>query len=428
MKILVVGSGGREHALVWKIAQSPKVDKIYCAPGNGGTAQYAENVAINADDISALLKFAQENKIDLTVVGPEAPLVAGIANEFARAGLKVFGPRQEGALIEGSKVFSKEFMLKYGIPTAQAAIFSDLNKALAYVEEIGSPLVVKADGLAAGKGVIVCQKKAEAIAALKLIMEQKEFGAAGNKVIIEECLIGEEASIIALTDGRSIIPLASSQDHKRAYDYDEGPNTGGMGAYSPAPIVTDHLMSQIDVEVLKPFVNGMKQEGIDYRGVIYAGIMVTKKGPLVLEFNARFGDPETQPIMMRLKGDIVPIFEAVVDGKLDDRLIEWDERAAVCVVLAAGGYPGKYEKGIPITGLDKIDQLEGVEVFHAGTKLENRKLEEVVTAGGRVLGVTALGDNIKQAIAKAYQAVNLIHFKGRHYRKDIGKKALKREK
>ncbi|MDD4179609.1 MAG: phosphoribosylamine--glycine ligase [Candidatus Margulisbacteria bacterium] len=422
MKVLVIGSGGREHALVWKIAQSPKIDKIYCAPGNAGTAQLAENIEIKADDIQGLLKFAQEKKIDLTVVGPEGPLVLGIVNLFEKAGLKIFGPRAEAARIEGSKVFSKEFMIKNDIPTAQAGIFADAPAAINYINEVGAPIVVKADGLAAGKGVIVARTKPEAIAAVKLIMEQKEFGAAGNKVVIEECLVGEEASIIAFTDGESVIPLASSQDHKRIFDKDQGPNTGGMGAYSPAPIVTDRLMSEIDLNVLKPFVSGMRQEGIDYKGVIYAGIMVTKKGPMVLEFNARFGDPETQPIMMRMKSDIVPVFEAIIDGKLDDRLIEWDERAAVCVVLAAGGYPGKYEKGIPISGLDKIDQLENVTVFHAGTKFAGA---QVVTNGGRVLGVTALGGSIKFAIDKAYQATNMIHFKGMHYRKDIGKQALK---
>ncbi|MFH1386278.1 MAG: phosphoribosylamine--glycine ligase [bacterium] len=431
MKILVIGSGGREHALVWKIAQSPLAEKIYCAPGNAGTAEYAENVALKAEDINGLLKFAKEKKIDLIVVGPEVPLVAGIADLFEKNGLKIFGPRAAAARIEGSKVFSKEFMIKYDIPTAKAGIFDKLADALAYIEQMGAPIVVKADGLAAGKGVIVAKTKKEAIDAVKLIMEQKEFGAAGDKVIIEECLVGEEASIIAFTDGRSIIPLASSQDHKRVFDKDEGPNTGGMGAYSPAPVVTDHLMSEIDVKVLKPFVQGMKNEGIDYKGVIYAGVMVTKQGPLVLEFNARFGDPETQPIMMRLKSDIVPIFEAIIEGKLDDRFIEWDERAAVCVVLAAGGYPGNYEKGIEINGLDKIDQLADVKVFHAGTRNEGRETKDerrIVTAGGRVLGVTALGANIKFAIAKAYQAVNLIHFKGMHYRKDIGKKALKYER
>src|SRR3989338_9611012 len=383
MKILVVGSGGREHALVWKIAQSPKVDKIYCAPGNAGTAQLAENVSIKSDDIQSLLKFAREKKIDLTVVGPEAPLVAGIVNLFEKEGLRVFGPLQEGAQIEGSKVFAKQIMTKYNIPTAQSGIFTRPKEAIDYINEMGAPIVVKADGLAAGKGVIVAKTKQEAIDAVKLIMEKMEFGSAGEKVVIEERLVGEEASIIAFTDGKSIVPLASSQDHKRVFDNDEGPNTGGMGAYSPAPVVTDRLMEQIDVEVLRPFVAGLRQGGVGYKGVLYAGIMVTKQGPKVLEFNARFGDPETQPILMRMKSDIVPIFEAVIDGKLDDREIEWDERAAVCVVL---------------------------------------------TAGGRVLGVTALGDSIKFAIDKAYRAVDLIHFQGMHYRKDIGKKALKYER
>lgn len=422
MKILVIGSGGREHALVWKISQSPKVSKIYCAPGNAGTSEFAENVNIAADDIAGLKKFALEKKIDLTVVGPEIPLVAGIVDTFEKDGLKIFGPKQEGAIIEGSKVFSKQFMIKYEIPTAKAGIFDKEADALHYIEEMGAPIVVKADGLAAGKGVIVCKTKDEAKAAVKQIMTDKEFGSAGDKVVIEECLVGEEASIIALTDGKSIVPLASSQDHKRVFDHDEGPNTGGMGAYSPAPIVTDLLMEQIDLNVLRPFVAGMKQEGIDFKGVVYAGIMVTKDGPKVLEFNCRFGDPETQPIMMRMKSDLVPIFEAVVAGKLNNKLIEWDERAAVCVVMASGGYPGKYDKGIPITGIDKVDQLESAYVFHAGTKL---KSSEIVTAGGRVLGVTALGDGIKFAIQNAYRAVSFINFKDMHFRQDIGKKALK---
>lgn len=422
MKILVVGSGGREHALVWKIAQSPRVDKIYCAPGNAGTAQLAENINVKADDLIKIKSFAMENKIDLTLVGPEVPLVMGIVNEFEKEKLKIFGPRQEAAMIEGSKVFSKQFMIKYEIPTAAAAIFEAANKAIDYVNQVALPVVIKADGLAAGKGVIICKTKNEALAAISSIMEKKEFGRAGDKVIIEECLVGEEASILAFTDGKSIIPLASSQDHKRVFDNDEGPNTGGMGAYSPAPVVTERLMEEIDLNILKPFVLGMRQEGILYKGVIYAGVMITKKGPMVLEFNARFGDPETQPILMRMRSDIVPIFEAIIEGKLDHRLIEWDERAAVCVVLAAGGYPGKYETGIEIDGLDKIDQLENAIVFHAGTKLVSSK---VVSAGGRVLGVTALGDNIKFAIDNAYRAVNLINFNGMHYRKDIGKKALK---
>ncbi|MFA6548638.1 MAG: phosphoribosylamine--glycine ligase [Candidatus Margulisiibacteriota bacterium] len=433
MKILVIGSGGREHALVWKIAQSPLVDKIYCAPGNAGTAEHAENIPIASDAVLSLLKFAIENKIDLTVVGPEAPLVLGIVDEFEKTGLKIFGPCKKAAQIEGSKVFSKQFMVKYGIPTAHCGIFDDIKKAKNYIEEMGAPLVVKADGLAAGKGVIVCGTKQEALEAVDLIMGKREFGAAGDKVIIEECLVGEEASILAFTDGKSIVPLASSQDHKRVNDKDEGPNTGGMGAYSPAPVVTDLLMEKIYVNVLRPFVAGMNQEGTPYKGVIYAGIMLTKKGPMVLEFNARFGDPETQPIMMRMKSDIVPIFQAIVDEKLDDRLIEWDERAAVCVVLAAGGYPGKYEKGLPITGLDRIDQLDGVMVFHAGTKVESRTLNvesraQILTNGGRVLGVTALGDGIKLAIDKVYRAIAFIHFKDMHYRKDIGKKAISRKR
>lgn len=423
MQILVIGSGGREHALVWKIAQSPLVDKIYCAPGNAGTLDLAENVALAANDLPALLKFAQEKRIDLTVVGPEVPLVAGIVDLFQAAGLKIFGPSQAAAQIEGSKVFSKKFMVKYDIPTAKAGIFSNLADARGYLAEVGAPIVVKADGLAAGKGVMVCQTIAEAEEALALIMTKKEFGDAGAQVVLEECLIGEEASIIAITDGESITPLASSQDHKRIFDHDEGPNTGGMGAYSPAPVITDHLMSEIDVKVLRPFVAGMKQEGIDYRGVIYAGVMITKNGPKVLEFNCRLGDPETQPIMMRMKSDFVPIMLAVVEKKLDDRLIEWDVRAAVCVVLAAGGYPGKYEQGLVIKGVEKVQQLPQAYVFHAGTRLNEKK--ELVSAGGRVLGVTALGDGIKFALDNAYRAVNLISFRGMQYRKDIGKKALK---
>ncbi|MBI5399793.1 phosphoribosylamine--glycine ligase [Candidatus Saganbacteria bacterium] len=430
MKIMVVGSGGREHALIWKIKQSSVVAKIYCVPGNAGTAELAENVEIKADDINGLLKFAKEQKINLTVVGPEVPLAAGIVDLFNKNDLRIFGPSAAAARIEGSKVFAKQFMAKYGIPTAQSGIFADKKKAKAYINMMGAPIVVKADGLAAGKGVVVCQTVEAANQAVELIMEKKEFGQAGAQVVIEECLIGEESSIIALTDGETIVPLASSQDHKRIFDNDEGPNTGGMGAYSPAPVVTDGLMEQINNEVLLPFVQGMKQEGIVYKGVIYAGIMVTKAGPKVLEFNARFGDPETQPIMMRLKSDLVPILEAVIDGKLAGQKIIWDERAAVCVVLAAGGYPGKYETGLPITGLDKVHQVAKAYVFHAGTKIEDRteKTEhrlQISTNGGRVLGVTALGDSLKFAIDKAYQAVSLINFKGMHYRKDIGGKALK---
>jgi phosphoribosylamine--glycine ligase len=425
MKILIIGSGGREHALAWKIAQSPLAEKIYCAPGNGGTASLTENVPLKAEDIAGLLKFAREKEIDLTVVGPEVPLSLGIVDEFQRAGLRIFGPNRAGAMIESSKAWAKEFMIKYGIPTAASGIFTDRQGALAYLAEVGAPIVVKADGLAAGKGVVVCQTKKEAAAAIDLIMKEKEFGEAGSRVVIEECLVGEEASIIALTDGETIVPLVSSQDHKRVFDNDQGPNTGGMGAYSPAPLVTERLMEEIKQTVLLPFVAGMKQEGIDFRGVVYAGIMVTKKGPKVLEFNARFGDPETQPIMMRLKSDLIPIIEAVIDRRLAKTPIVWEERAAVCVVLAAGGYPGKYEKGREIKGLDNVPQIKDAYVFHAGTELKEGK---VLTSGGRVLGVTALGDSIKFAIQKAYQAVGLVSFAGMHYRKDIGKKALKYER
>jgi phosphoribosylamine--glycine ligase len=424
MKVLVVGAGGREHALVWKISQSPKVDKIYCAPGNAGTAGLAENVDIKAEDIQSLKKFAVENKIDLTVVGPEAPLVAGIANEFEREGLKIFGPKKEAAIIEGSKVFAKQFMAKYGIPTAQAGIFDNSEAAIHYIYEVGAPIVVKADGLAAGKGVIICNTKEEAVSAVKTIMAEKQFGKAGDRIVLEDCLVGEEASIIAVTDGSLIIQLASSQDHKRVFDDDKGPNTGGMGAYSPAPLVTDQLMKTIDQDILKPFVSGMQQSGISYKGVIYAGIMVTDQGPKVLEFNCRFGDPETQPILVRMKSDIVPILEAAADGNLNDKTIEWDSRSAVCVVLASGGYPDKYEKGIPIAGLDKARQSKNAVIFHAGTKLVDG---DVVTSGGRILGVTALGDNIKAAIDNTYKVISTISFKGMHYRKDIGKKALNRE-
>ena len=423
MKVLVVGSGGREHTLVWKISKSPKIDKIYCAPGNAGTSEIAENVDIKADDVQSLKKFAKENKIDLTVVGPEVPLVAGIANEFEALGLKIFGPTKEAAILEGSKVFSKEFMLKYNIPTAKAQIFDEENKAIQYIKEKNSALVVKADGLAAGKGVIVCKGAKEAEEAVHRIMVKKEFGESGRRVIVEECLYGEEASILAFTDGETIVPMASSQDHKRIYEGDKGPNTGGMGAYSPAPVVTPELFKKIDKEILKPTVAGMKKEGCPYKGVLYVGIMVTADGPKVLEYNARFGDPETQAILPRMKSDLLEIMMAVIEGKLNKVKIEWDDRACVCVVMASGGYPGSYEKGKEIKGLDKASKLSDTIIFHAGTKTKERK---IVTSGGRVLGITALGASIKGAIDNAYKAVKLIDFDGAHYRKDIGQKALKR--
>jgi len=421
MKVLVVGSGGREHSLVWKISQSPLVKKIYCAPGNAGISSLAELVDIKAEHIFALLEFAKKKKIDLTVIGPEAPLVDGIVDAFEKEGMMVFGPRGSAAILEGSKVFSKDFMQRHGIPTASAEIFDNEKKALQHIENSKSALVIKADGLAAGKGVIVCSSKVDAKVAIDRIMAKKEFGEAGATVVIEECLVGEEASILAFTDGETIVPMASSQDHKRAFDDDKGPNTGGMGAYSPAPVVTDELFRQIDKTILKPTIAGMKKDGCLYKGVLYVGVMVTEDGPKVLEYNARFGDPETQAILPRMKSDLVEIMMAVVEGKLADVNIEWDGRSAVCVVMASGGYPGSYEKGKEIKGLKEAGELSDVVVFHAGTKKLNGK---IVTSGGRVLGVTALGSDIKGAIDNAYKAVGLIDFDKAHYREDIGKKAL----
>lgn len=431
MKILVIGSGGREHALVWKIAQSPKVSEIFCAPGNAGTSQLAKNVDIKPEDVDVLLLFAQKNNIDLTVVGPEVPLVLGIVDLFNKNGLKIFGPTKTAAQIEGSKVFSKNLMQKYGIPTAFYQSFTNKEDAKKYIKKIGAPLVVKADGLAAGKGVIVCKTQKEALDAVHKILGEKEFGSAGTKIIIEECLEGEEASILCFTDGKTIIPMASAQDHKRVFDNDEGPNTGGMGTYSPAPIVTDKLLAQVDRKILKPTILAMEKEGCPYSGVLYVGIMVTKDGPKVLEYNARFGDPETQCILPRLKNDIVDIFEKVVSCQLSVVSLAWDPRPAVCVVLASEGYPGAYKKGIEITGLDQARELDDVIVFHAGTKEKvnsrQSKIEsKTFTAGGRVLNVVGIGENIQSAINHSYEAVKLIHFDGMHYRKDIGKRALDR--
>jgi phosphoribosylamine--glycine ligase len=424
MKILVIGSGGREHALCWKIAQSKKVEQVYCAPGNAGTAVVAENVSIAATDLAKLAEFVEKNNIDLTVVGPEAPLVEGIVDEFQKKHLRIFGPNRAAAFLEGSKVFAKELLEKYNIPTAAFKVFSDSAEAIAYIEEVGAPLVVKADGLAAGKGVVVAKTIEEATSAVISILDDQVFGEAGNQVLLEECLFGEEASILAFTDGRTILPMASSQDHKRIFDNDKGPNTGGMGAYSPAPIVTDKLMKEICDKILTPTVNALAKEGVHYKGVLYCGLMLTDRGPFVLEYNVRFGDPETQVILPRMKTDLVDIFDAVIDGKLKGKKIEWDSRPGVCVVMAAGGYPGKYEKGKEITGLAAAAALKDTVVFHAGTKLA---AEKIVTSGGRVLGVTALGEGIKGAIDNAYQAVSKIRFDGMQYRKDIGKKALEKK-
>ena len=421
MKVLVVGGGGREHALVWTLKQSPRVTEIFCAPGNAGIAEIATCVNINVEDVDALLEFAVKEDITLTVVGPEAPLIAGLANRFEEQGLKVFGPKQRAAEIEGSKALAKEIMIKYNIPTAKYAEFTEAKEAIAYIEEQGAPCVVKADGLAAGKGVIVAEDKQTAITAVKEIMEDKVFGASGDKIIIEEFMVGEEVSILAFTDGNTVVPMVSSQDHKRAYDNDEGLNTGGMGAYSPAPVYTPELQEIVYKEVLVPTIEGLKAEGREYKGVIYAGLMITEDGPKVLEYNARFGDPETQAVLVRLETDLVDIIDAIIENRLADIEILWKKDPAVCVVMASGGYPGDYEKGKVIKGLVEANQV-GV-VFHAGTA---EKDGEIVTNGGRVLGVTASGASIKEAIANAYQAVGKISFDDMHYRKDIGKRALDR--
>lgn len=423
MKVLVIGGGGREHALVWKIAQSPLVSKLYCAPGNPGTATLAENLPIAADQIDQLLAFACANHIDLTVVGPEQPLSLGITDLFESHGLKVFGPSQKAAFIEGSKAFSKDLMQKYNVPTAAYGVFSDQAEAEAFIARTGAPIVVKADGLAAGKGVIIAQTCQEAIDAVRDMLSGNAFGCAGSRVVIEEFLTGEEASFLVITDGTNIIPLASAQDHKAIFDGDRGPNTGGMGAYSPAPVVTPDIHEKAMQQVIRPTVAGMAAEGRTYRGVLYAGLMVKDGQVKTLEFNARFGDPECQPLLMRMKSDIVPILLAVAEGDLGQNSIEWHDQAAVCVVMASQGYPGDYRKGDPIAGLDQAAQLDDLYVFHAGTATKDG---DCVTNGGRVLGVTARGTTVKAAIDRAYQGVACITWPGVQYRTDIGKKALER--
>ena len=425
MKILVVGSGGREHTLVWKIAQSPRVDKIYCAPGNGGIAQIAECVPLDVMEFDKLIAFARENDIDLTIVGPENPLCAGIVDEFKKAGLRAFGPTMRGAQLEGNKVFAKEMMRKYNIPTAEYREFDDSSEAVAYLRDVGAPIVVKAYGNAMGKGVSVCQTVEEAEAFVKKCLVESAFGDAGDRIIIEECLVGEEASLLAFTDGKTVLPMDSAQDHKPIYDGDKGPNTGGMGAYSPAPVVTDQLYKLIYKEVLEKVVQGLASEGIDYRGIVYAGIMITSEGPKVLEFNARFGDPETQALLPRLETDLVEIMEACVDGSLDSIELKWTSKSAVCVVMASGGYPGPYEKGKVIHGLDKASEVPETIVFHAGTVVRDNS---ILTSGGRVLGVTSLDDTLEGAITAVYSAVDMIHFEKVQYRTDIGAKALTRMK
>ena len=420
MKVLVIGSGGREHALVWKLGQSAKVDKIYCAPGNAGIAELAECVAIGAEKLDELLAFALEKEIDLTVVGPEVPLTLGIVDLFQSKGLKIFGPTKAAAEIEGSKAFSKDLMAKYNIPTAKYGTFTAVDEAKAYLAEVGIPCVVKADGLAAGKGVLICETQAEAEAAIEDILIDNKFGDAGCRVVVEEFLTGQEVSILAFADGKTVVPMVSAQDHKRIFDGDQGLNTGGMGAYSPAPIYTEEVNAIVVPHVLEATIAAMNEENRSFSGILYAGLMLTPTGPKVLEFNARFGDPETQAVLPRLETDLVDIMLAVVEGRLAEMDIVWKEEAAVTVVMASGGYPETSEKGQVITGIEEA-AAKGTIVFHAGTKESDGK---IVTNGGRVLAVSALGENIAAAIEKAYEGVKEISFANMQYRTDIGKKAL----
>lgn len=425
MNVLVIGSGGREHAIAWKIAQSPDVDTVYCAPGNPGmdALEQGESVALGADDFAALADFIAARNVRLTVVGPEAPLANGIVDYLSARGHTVFGPTAAAAKLESSKAFAKAFMARHDIPTAAYAEFTDPAAAMAFVREKEMPIVVKADGLAAGKGVFVCPDPQTALAAIRAIMMERAFGDAGAKVVIEECLVGEEASILAFCDGETVVPMASSQDHKRVNDNDQGPNTGGMGAYSPAPVVTPRIMREIEQHILQPTVAGMVREGVPYKGVLYAGLMITEQGPKVIEFNVRFGDPETQVVLPRMRSDILPVLLACCNGDLQGRRLDYDDAACVTVVMASGGYPGPYEKGKEIKGIDAAESDPAVIVFHAGTRREGDRL---LTNGGRVLNVTACASDIPRAIEKVYTAVRRIAFTGAHYRTDIGKKALSR--
>lgn len=425
MKVLVVGGGGREHALVWKIGQSPRVERVYCAPGNGGIGELAELVPIAPDDINQLAEFAAKENIDLTVVGPELPLTLGIADLFRERGLRLFGPEREAARLEGSKAFAKEILKENRIPTASFATFSDAAPAKKFLREMEPPYVVKADGLAAGKGVVICSNREEAGRAVEDCLVRRIFGEAGQKVVVEEFLRGEEASFMVLTDGEHLLPLASSQDHKRVYDGDQGPNTGGMGAYSPAPVVTSEIHRRIVGEILEPLLRGLARRGVGYRGALYVGLMIAEGGPKVLEFNARFGDPECQAVVLRLKSDLVPLLEATIEGRLAGVEAEWRPEASVCVVLSAQGYPGSYENGKEIRGLEGLRAWERGVVFHAGTA---KKEGRYVTSGGRVLGVTALGGTFHEAVREAYRAVEAISWEGMHYRKDIARRALARER
>jgi phosphoribosylamine--glycine ligase len=422
MNVLLIGSGGREHAIAWKLAQSNNLNKLYTAPGNAGTGQCGENIPIAANDIDKLINFARQNDVGLVVVGPEDPLAAGVVDAFEETGIKAFGPSAGAAQLEADKAFAKQLMRSSAVSTAEGRIFDRFIDAKKYIASRDEAVVVKAAGLAQGKGVIVCDDPADGILAAERIMCDKIFGSAGDKVIVEEKLLGEEASILAFVDGHNIYVMETSQDHKPIGDGDTGPNTGGMGAYSPAPVVTEDMMNRITREILVPVVDGMNRNGTPYKGVLYAGLMITSAGPRVLEFNVRFGDPETQPILMRLKSDLLEICLAVCEARLNEVTLEWDRRPAVCVVMASGGYPGDYEKGKKITGLETAGRLKDVVVFHAGTKKQNG---DIITNGGRVLGVTALGERIADAKERAYEAVEKIKFDGAYWRRDIADKAIK---
>ncbi len=421
MKVLVIGSGGREHAMVWKIYQSERVDKIFVAPGNDGMADLAERVEIDINDISALADWAENNNIDLTVVGPEKPLVDGIVDKFEERGLRIFGPNKKAALIEGSKVFAKKILKKYDIPTAEFEVFTDPAEAQKYLKTADYPVVIKAEGLAAGKGVVIATDKERADEAVNKIMADRVFGDAGNRIVIEDFLEGEEVSVLTFTDGEHIVMMAPAQDHKAVFDGDEGPNTGGMGAYSPTPFVTEEMKSEICDEILVPTIKAFRQEGIEYKGILYAGLILTDMGPKVLEFNARMGNPETQVILPRLKDDLVDMMDKVIDGELEGLKPEWDDRAAVCVILASGGYPIAYDTGKEIIGIDDLYKYDNVLVFHAGTRKEGDKL---LTDGGRVLGITVLGNGLYDAINQVYDYIEEVQFDDMHYRSDIGFKVL----
>ncbi len=425
MDVLLIGSGGREHAIAWKLRQSKQLGKLYIAPGNAGTARCGENVAINDNDVDALVDFARNRKVGLAVVGPEDPLAYGLVDAMEAAGIKAFGPSEAAAQLEADKAFAKQIMRASAVSTAESRVFDRFSDAKSYIASRDEPVVIKAAGLAKGKGVFVCDEPSDGILAAERIMVNRIFGAAGDRVIVEDKLLGEEASILAFVDGRNIYLMESSQDHKPIGDGDTGPNTGGMGAYSPAPVVTDEMMSRISREILVPVVDAMNRNGTPYRGVLYAGLMMTSGGPRVLEFNVRFGDPETQPILMRLKSDLLDVFLAVCNGQLDQIHLQWDPRPAVCVVMASGGYPDAYEKGKVITGITDAESLEDVVVFHAGTKQQDG---DVVTHGGRVLGVTALGHDVAAAKARAYEAVDRISFEGAYCRRDISDKAIQRSR